>query len=132
MQSDNDGKASEAKVETSAQASAPDVVFIRGRSKDGKRLSVIRHRDNQLEHGLVVPLEHGKPIHGEVVRLTPRPEFPLLCDVHVECADPTVRNTTMTDAPAPKKGPGQVATEQYRNNWERIFDRKPPTGEGLN
>ncbi len=110
------------KVEsTSEPARKNDVVLIHGRSPDGKGLSVIRHRNDQLEQGLVMPLEQGRPIHGEVVTLRPRPEFPLLCDVHVECARPS--SEARSDARPVAKGPGQVATDQYRTNWDRIFDR---------
>jgi hypothetical protein len=115
------------KVETASEPLGnADVVLINGRSPDGKGLSVIRHRNNELEQGLVMPLEQGKPIHGEVVTLQPRPEFPLLCDVRVECTRP---NSEGSEARPVAKGPGQVATDQYRTNWDRIFDR---TRENLN
>jgi hypothetical protein len=112
----------DAKVDSSTEPGGNnDIVLIHGRSPDGKGLSVIRHRNDQLEQGLVMPLEQGKPIHGEVVTLRPRPEFPLLCDVRVECSRPS--GEPQDNARPVGKGPRQVATEQYRTNWDRIFDR---------
>jgi hypothetical protein len=67
-------------------------------------------------------LEPGKPIHHEVVRLKPRANMPRLCDVEVEY-DP---GQTSAEA-APKRpkapGPAQVATDQYRKNWDSIWNR---------
>jgi hypothetical protein len=80
---------------------------------------VLRYRDRQLEAGAVRPLEHGKPLQGELVRLKPRREMPLICDVDVELASPCPSDTG--DAAVPKKGPAQVATDQYRENWDRIW-----------
>ncbi len=59
-----------------------DIALIHGKTADGD-LRIIRKRDDQLELGMVRPLKQGTPITGEVVSLTPRPEFPLLCDVKV-------------------------------------------------
>ena len=61
-----------------------------------------------------MPLVPGQPIVGEVVRLEPRKESPLLCNVHVEYAPPKESRPTAA-------GPAQVATDQYRENWEVIF-----------
>jgi hypothetical protein len=89
-----------------------DVALIHGRTEDGQGLRVIRRRDDRLELADVRPLEEGKPIHGEVVRLTPRPDFPLLCDIETEFSSPSMLS---------HKGPAQVATDSYRRNWEAIF-----------
>jgi hypothetical protein len=131
MEPKNDEQRSSANSEPTVNSGTTDVVLIHGRSADGKGLSVIRHRNDQLERGVVVPLEHGKPIHGEVVTLRPRPEFPLLCDVHVECTGRTA-DAENTDTRAVGKGPRQVATEQYRANWEKIFERSPTPKGNLN
>lgn len=89
-----------------------DVALIHGRTADGQGLRVIRRRDDRLELADVRPLEEGKPIHGEIVRMTPRPEFPLLCDVETELPAPS----SLTH-----RGPVQVATDTYRKNWDAIF-----------
>lgn len=116
---------------TASEKSGTDVVLIHGTTADGKGLAVLRQREDKLERGLVMPIEQGKPIVGEVVTLQPRPDFPLLCDVKVEY-DPA----TPTSSEVPKrllaKGPGQVATDVYRTNWERIFQSRPESGSDLN
>ncbi len=112
-------------IESQGASSSEDVVLIRGRLPDSPGLAVLRKRQDRIEAGAVLPLKAGQPIHGEVVRLTPRKEFPLLCDVQVDYA-PTapVRPTS--------KGPGQFATEQYRRNWDAIWQRAPTGDESLN
>lgn len=114
------------------ESTCKDVVLIHGSSADGKGLSVLRHRENRLEHGLVMPIEHGKPIHGEVVTLKPRREFPLLCDVKVEYAPSENTGDVVADRRSLSKGPGQVATDTYRTNWDRIFLSRPSSGGELN
>ncbi len=133
MERDDSHQPPDSKSESCAESGRNDVVLIHGRTRDGKGLSVIRQRDDKLEHGLVMPLEHGRPIQGEVVRLRPRPEFPLLCDVQVEYAPPSAKHTQLaSDTRVESKGPGQVATEQYRTNWDRIFDRSTGSSKELN
>lgn len=114
-----------------SEGSSKDVLLIHGTTADGKGLAVLRHRDNRLERGLVMPLEHGKPIVGEVVTLEPHREFPLLCDVKVQY-DPGATKSANVQEHRLTKGPGQVATDVYRNNWERIFQPKTKPSEGLN
>jgi hypothetical protein len=93
-----------------------DVALIHGRTEDGRGLKILRRRQDRIEVGAVMPLVPGKPIVGEVVRLEPRKESPLLCDVHVEYAPPASAESRPTAA-----GPAQVATDKYRENWELIF-----------
>ncbi len=102
-----------------------DVALIHGRTPDGAGLRIVRRREDRVEVGALHPLKHGTPIVGEVVSLTPRPDFPLLCDVKVELPAPVPQKA----APARvQKGPAQVATDRYRENWDRIFEPKksPP------
>lgn len=118
-------------AETTAQgasASAPDhddVALIHGRTDDGQGLKILRRRQNRLEIGAVVPLVPGKPIVGEVVRLEPRKESPLLCNVHVEYTPPS-------DARPTSAGPAQVSSERYRENWDQIFGKKAADKPVLN
>jgi hypothetical protein len=100
---------------------ASDIALIHGKTADGEGLRIIRKRDDRIELGAVRPLKHGTPIVGEVVSLTPRTEFPLLCDVKVELEAPKQPNDTA--APS-RTGPAQVATAAYRDNWDRIWPQK--------
>jgi len=101
-----------------------DVALIHGKTAEGD-LRIIRKRDDQLELGMVRPLKHGAPITGEVVSLTPRPEFPLLCDVKVELE---AQRTAKDVAEPARHGPAQVATDAYRQNWDRIWPNKSDPG----
>lgn len=108
------------KTETAA-ATGGDTVLIHGVSEDGEKLAVLRARDDRIEAGIVRKIKDGEPLHGELVRLTPRPEHPLLCDVEVTMPAPAA-------APARKLGhggPAQVATHSYRANWDAIWRKKP-------
>ncbi len=87
-------------------------MLIHGRGPDGV-LKVLRKKGNELSAGELRPLEEGKPIAGDVLRLKPRPELPLLCDVQEEIA--------LTRRRA---GPAQVATERYRSGWENLWGNK--------
>jgi hypothetical protein len=98
-----------------------DVALVCGVSEDGQGVEVIRKRGDRLETGTVRRLEAGKPIHGEVVRLRPRPQAPFLCDVEVEFTPREERGERETLAA--NSGPAQVATESYRKNWDAVYGR---------
>lgn len=98
-----------------------DVALVCGLSDDGQGVEVIRKRGDRLETGTVRRLEAGKPIHGEVVRLRPRPQAPFVCDVEVEFTPPAGRAERETLAA--NTGPAQVATESYRKNWDAVYGR---------
>ena len=73
------------------------------------------------------PLREGVPITGEVVTLKPRANFPALCDVetHFKAPEPASdRQGAPASAAAPRVGPAQVATDEYRRNWDAIWSRR--------
>jgi len=104
-----------------------DVVIVHGVTDDGAGLEVLRLRNQRLEVGALQKLEHGRPIQGEVVRLRPRKECPLICDVDVELPDKrrtASEDCKPRDAAASadgRRGPAQVASDRYRNGWDLIF-----------
>lgn len=93
-----------------------DVVWVYGRSDDGRGYDVLRKRGSEVSAATVRPLDQAKPIHGEVIRLKPREESPALFDVEVEL-----------EARGTQGRPAKVATEQYRRGWESIWAKKPST-----
>jgi hypothetical protein len=98
-----------------------DVALVHRVTEDGA-VHVIRQRGDQLEAGALQPLREGAPIQGEVVSLKPRENFPLLCDVETLYQPPT---TPASEAPrSRRKGPAQVATAVYRDNWDSIWNAK--------
>jgi hypothetical protein len=102
-----------------AKAPDPDdVVLLHSPTEDGGGVRVVRAREGQVEVGEVRPLAEGKPITGEVVTLTPRPDTPRVCDVCVQHSSPRPKKMP------PKAGPAQVATDAYRDHWEATFGRK--------
>jgi len=98
-----------------------DVALIQGKTPDGEGLRVIRKRRERIELAHVRPLAEGVPITGEVVTLKPRPEFPLLCDVTTELEAPAPADVATRPAHG---GPAQVATDRYRENWDKVWKRK--------
>lgn len=127
-----------------APAAATDVALIHGFTPDGG-LRVIRSRGGRIEAGAVHPIREGVPIHGEVVSLKPRADYPALCDVEVKYApprvhtDPELANSPSSHAappqlpaPARRKGPAQVATDTYRDNWDSIWSQPKKKSQALN
>lgn len=113
-----------------------DVALICGASRDGSDLHIVRRRNNRLEAGVARALREGQPISGELVRLRPRREFPLLCDVDVEltvkppstsddaAAEAAPSSATAVPSPsAVRSGPPRVASASYRRNWDAIWSR---------
>jgi hypothetical protein len=103
------------------ESKSEDIVVIRGRTADGAGLGVARLREGRVEVGVVQPLEDGKPIHGEVVKLKPRPACPIVCDVEKVALDSSP--TEDDAAERSRTGPAQVATDRYRENWDAIWAR---------
>ena len=60
-------------------------------------------------------------MHGDVVRLSQRPEHERLYNVEV-----LVKSSSAPEAP--RSGPAQVATDRYRANWEAIFGPRSQGG----
>jgi len=90
---------------------------------DGEGARILRSRDGSLEAGEVRPMKEGQPIHrGELVRLVPRTDAPCVCDVEVVYAK-SPADSAAPDRPASEQlgRPAQVATDDYRLNWDRIF-----------
>lgn len=77
-----------------------------------------RERTLHVELGEVHAMVEGRPIAptAEVVRLKPRPDGRGL---DVEVVLPR-REQPATAAPD-RKGPGQIASDAYRANWDAIF-----------
>jgi hypothetical protein len=92
-----------------------DVLLVYGKSDDGKGYEVLRQRGAEIQAGRLRPLDDGKPIHGEVVRLEPREESPALFDVEVQ-----------HDGRMSAGRPAKVATDQYRRGWESIWAKGQP------
>jgi hypothetical protein len=108
------------------KSSSDDVALVHGVGADGS-VHVIRKRGDTIEAGALSPVREGAPIHGELVSLKPRADFPLLCDVKVHYAPPAAAKPAAKPA-APRvqrrKGPAQVATDTYRDNWDSIWSGK--------
>jgi hypothetical protein len=114
------------------------VVLLCGRTQDGAGLDVIRKRGEVVQRGVVRPLEDGKPINGEVVKLDQRGNSPLF-DVTVHCAVGAIASGEGTSTPssdvasASDQGtrghPARVASEDYRRNWDAIW--KQPASKSL-
>ncbi len=94
---------------------------MHGVTEDGDGLRILRAREGRLEAGEVRPLQHGRPLHGELVRLTPRHDVPGLHDVQVLLPHGA---PSIPTPQAARQGPAQVATDTYRRNWDRIFSRR--------
>lgn len=109
-----------------AASAAVDVALIHGVTPDGEGLKILRARGDRVELGAVRPLREGVPITGEVVTLRPRANFPALCDVETHFKPPAEGSDSGSPEPpsvVQRTGPAQVATDEYRRNWDAIWNR---------
>lgn len=97
-----------------------DVVLLGPPTADGEGLHVLRAREQRLEAGELRSIEEGKPLQGELVTLAPRESNPRVCDVKDSYRPPGLPPPSARRA---LKGPAQVATKEYRNNWDEVFGR---------
>jgi hypothetical protein len=116
-----------------AKRSGEDVVMVGPALPSGGHV-VLRKRGASAERPweafAMRPMEEGKPLHGELVKLAPRAE-PHLYDVEV-LHDARVRSDDVEPSerqaarPAEKERgrPAQVATDDYRRGWSRLFAKK--------
>lgn len=96
-------------------ASHEDVALLYSQSEDGRSYGMLRRRKDEIQVGTLRALEEGKPIHGEVVSLRPRPDSPVLFDVETEHTMTTGHKTS---------GPPKIATREYREGWDSIWSEK--------
>ena len=91
-----------------------DVALLYAPTDDEKGARFVRSRKGELQAGEVRPLAHGQSLCGqELVRMRPRAKQPMLCDVEViHPAERPMRDT---------HGPAQVASDDYRRNWQDTF-----------
>lgn len=104
------------------QGPKEDVVFVHGPSEGGEGYRVIRKRDDVLEMGEIRSVQEGKPLHGDLVKLTPRKNHDRLFDVEVVLPREEIPGSRQ------HAGPAQVATDAYRENWEAIFGPREEPG----
>jgi hypothetical protein len=98
-----------------------DVALVVGKSASGE-VNILRKRADRLEAGVLVPLQEGKPLRGEVVQLHPREGSPLY-DVEVHVSRKELGTGLPQAAASELSGPAQVATDTYRKNWDTIYKR---------
>jgi hypothetical protein len=122
------------------KGASSDVALLYAPTEDGKGARVLRARDGSLETGEVRAIKEGQPINrGEVVKLTPRAGAPCVCDVEVlHAAAQAAPSADTSPSASSERGaessgrPAQVATEDYRVNWDRIFGGRTKRDRALN
>src|SRR5215470_6590087 len=105
------------------KADGRDVALLYAPTDDGKGARVLRSREGSLETGEVRPVRDGQPVQqGELVRLSPREEASCLYDVevlHDGTAEPKQLSKASAATPeSPRGRPPQVASDDYRENWD--------------
>ncbi|HVH43449.1 MAG TPA: hypothetical protein VM925_13940 [Labilithrix sp.] len=109
----------ESDTKSSPPQAKPDVVLLGPPTSDGAGVHVLRAREERLETGELRSLEEGRPITGEVLTLAPRKDNPRICDVK-----DSYTPSAAAELPMKAKGPAQVATKQYRDNWDQVFAQR--------
>ena len=108
----------------SRRKGSDDMLLVYSKAEDGAGYHVLRQRKEVIEAGTIRPLERGKPIHGEVVQLKPRPESNALFDVDVQYATEQPDAETRNAETRNTSGPPKVSTPQYRKGWDSIWSSK--------
>jgi hypothetical protein len=108
-----------------------DVVLVHGIAEDGEGLRALRSRPGRLEHSVLRPVKAGRPIFpgGDLVRLLPREESPLLWNVAPVPLDggaTEVQEAAEAGGEGRARGPGHegpahVSSDAFRRGWEAIF-----------
>jgi hypothetical protein len=106
------------KLETKTENDESDVILVHSRHASGNGFNILRQRQQRVEWGKLQQVEQGQPIHGEIVRLSRREGEANLFDAETLYAPPAEAKAAA--APS-RKGPAQVATDTYRQQWESIF-----------
>lgn len=117
-----------------AEKKHEDVVLLAGPTADQRGVMVLRKRDDRVELGEVRPVEQGKSLAGDLVKLVPRAGQPRICDVEttfsaeerIALAGKAERGADRMVARRAHHGPPQVATQRYRDNWSTIYERRGP------
>ena len=128
-------KAAKSKGEATSDgdpSESKDVVLLHAPTEDNAGYRAVRAREGRLELAEIRPAKEGQPLSGELVRLRPRPEFPLLCDVEVlfrpqDAGDGDAVGRGAGDGAAEPAadtghgGPPRVSSRSYRKNWDEVF-----------
>lgn len=120
-----------------------DVVLLHSPTESGDGIRVVRKRQDTIELGELRPMREGQPIHGDVVRLTPREDHALLFDCEVVVPSHARKEPQETKPSAPAlpaataraperseptkvqhKGPPRVTSDAYRGGWDAIFGQR--------
>lgn len=101
-----------------------DIVLVHGKTEDGA-LKILRKKGDELSAGELRPVEEGKPLRGNLLRLRPREDLPFVADVEEEIDLSSATPMTST-------GPAKVATTSYRKGWDGIWGKRKRTDPTLN
>jgi len=87
-----------------------DIAFL-GSPAPGGGVHVLRHKsDHSVETGVLKPLEDGKPIYVEIVRIRKREDGPGYDILQLE------------DTASGSCGPPIVNSKAYRKGWDATFN----------
>lgn len=107
-----------------------DLVLIHGADARRRELHVLRRRRDRVEAGVVRAAEEGRPISGDLVRLKPWRDFPLVCDVETILSAEELTGAAEPSRPATTghEGPPRVSTDAYRRGWDLAFGHREDDG----
>lgn len=106
-------------MDKAADGPVEDVAMVVGASVDSQQLAVLRKRGGELSAAILRAAKEGQPLHGELIRLRARDGEPHLYDVESVYEAPRDRS-------ADRGRPAQVATEEYRDGWDRLWKGRKP------
>jgi len=96
-----------------------DLMALGPETAQGLRPYLRHTADCQVKAGLIRPMREGEPMVGGGVCLEHK-------EGHVYAV---VHEVPSMVATMDRSGPAQVATDDYRQGWDRIFGSRPTIGE---
>ena len=98
-----------------------DVVMIARVDSTRNEIHVIKPVADGIEKAVLRPVEEGVPLMGDLVRLHPNPDFPMLAEIETVMRHPDGKSRARRSS----DGPPMVASEAYRRGWDAIFGVRP-------
>jgi hypothetical protein len=98
-----------------------NLVLIAGVDSRRQEIHVLKPGEDGIETAVLRPVEHGQTLTGDLVRLHPHKNLPMVAELETVLRHPD----SSLQAARSHKGPAMVASEAYRRGWDAVFGTRP-------
>ncbi|HOU54107.1 MAG TPA: hypothetical protein PLQ97_09285 [Myxococcota bacterium] len=104
-----------------------DLVVIADANPESRDVTVVRPTPEGVVASVLKPVQPGQPLLGDMVRLEPLPQVPILARMRTVLRHPDARAPRgPSDDEAPSSRTFLGSTDAYRRGWEAVFGRDGP------